>query len=235
MKLTFLGNGAAFASDFDNTAAYFIENQELFLIDCGETVFKTLLHSSFFQNIKKIHLFITHLHSDHVGSVGSLALYSNSVLGEKLHIYTSRDCKYLSSLRKLLRATGSFAACKFHFVEELDGHYQTFSSITFQETEHVPALDCYSIIFHTSNGKVFYSGDTKKIDLLLSIIQSDDFDLAYMDATSSTLPNHPHVSIYDLDKAIPKNLREKIYCMHFNNSSCIKLAKDMGFSVVEVI
>ena len=235
MELTFLGNGAAFTTDFDNTSAYFIEKQELFLIDCGETVFKKLLRLHLLENISKVHLFITHLHSDHVGSVPSLALYSFSVLGEKLHIYTSFDCKYLYSLKEFLRATGSFQACSFHLLDELSHHYQSFSSVSFIETKHVSELNCYSILFDTSLGLLFYSGDSNDINLLLSITSNDHFNLAYVDTTSSTLPNQPHLSIYSLVDRIPQSIRKQIYCMHFNDSNCIQLAEEFGFSVVDTI
>ena len=40
MELKFLGRGAAFNPKEGNTSAWFIENNELFLIDCGESVYR---------------------------------------------------------------------------------------------------------------------------------------------------------------------------------------------------
>ena len=40
MELKFLGRGAAFNPKENNNSAYFIEKNNLFLIDCGESVFK---------------------------------------------------------------------------------------------------------------------------------------------------------------------------------------------------
>ncbi len=43
MELTFLGRGAAFNPKEGNNSAYFIEKDELFLIDCGERIFDKLI------------------------------------------------------------------------------------------------------------------------------------------------------------------------------------------------
>ena len=39
MKLNFLGRGSAFNPVEGNNSAYFIDDNQLFLIDCGENVF----------------------------------------------------------------------------------------------------------------------------------------------------------------------------------------------------
>ena len=43
MELIFTGRGAAFNPKEGNTNAYFIENDRLFLVDCGETMFGYLM------------------------------------------------------------------------------------------------------------------------------------------------------------------------------------------------
>ena len=49
MNLLFLGRGAAFNPKEGNTSAYFLENNQLFLIDCGESVFERIINK---KNIK---------------------------------------------------------------------------------------------------------------------------------------------------------------------------------------
>lgn len=60
MNLKFLGRGSAFNPKEGNTSAYFIDNNQLFLIDCGETVFEKLVDSDLLKNIDSINLMITH-------------------------------------------------------------------------------------------------------------------------------------------------------------------------------
>ena len=75
MVLNFLGRGSAFNINEGNTSAYFYSNGELFLIDCGESVFEKIIRNYLLDNIKAINILITHTHGDHVGSLGSLILY----------------------------------------------------------------------------------------------------------------------------------------------------------------
>ena len=72
MELKFLGRGAAFYPVLGNTSAYDICDNNLFLIDCGETIFKKLFEKDIFNKINNIYIFITHTHSDHIGSLSSL-------------------------------------------------------------------------------------------------------------------------------------------------------------------
>ena len=47
MDLKFLGRGSAFNVLEGNTSCYFIEKDELFLIDCGENVFNCLIKKNY--------------------------------------------------------------------------------------------------------------------------------------------------------------------------------------------
>lgn len=89
MELKFLGRGSAHNYKEGNTAAYFVENNELFLIDCGEDVFQKIMGKDLLENKSKIHILITHTHSDHVGSLGSLLSYTYYKLKQKVNIIVS--------------------------------------------------------------------------------------------------------------------------------------------------
>lgn len=43
MELSFIGRGAAFNSKEGNNSAFFIENNQLFLIDCGENIYERIM------------------------------------------------------------------------------------------------------------------------------------------------------------------------------------------------
>ena len=85
MYPVFLGSGAGFYPEAGNTSAYFLTDGHLFLIDCGETVFSELKKRGILNGISDITVVISHLHSDHCGSLSSLIIFSliplsNSVL-----------------------------------------------------------------------------------------------------------------------------------------------------------
>ena len=125
----------------------------------------------------------------------------------------------------------------FKFVSEKQycNKYKLFDDIKFLRTNHAPDLDCYGILFNTSNGVVYYSGDTsdlKNVEMLIS--NTTPIDKLYVDTTSISRPNG-HVYIGTLEQTIPVNLRAKTYCMHLNCDECMQQAKNLGFNVVEVV
>lgn len=235
MNLTFLGRGAAFNPKEGNTSAYFIENKELFLIDCGEDIFSKLIKNNVLNNLTSINILITHTHSDHIGSIGTLIMYAKYTLHIPLHIIIPTKAKYLSYIENIIK---SFGCTKdmYNYVEETkyDNKYQLFSKIKFIETEHSQNLPCYSIIFNTPEGLVYYSGDTKETNTLKNIITSHQkISKIYIDTTSANYPDNVHLYIGYLKEIIPEDLKNKVYCMHLNNQECYNLAIQYGFNVVK--
>lgn len=234
MDLKFLGRGAAFNPIEGNNSAFFIENDELFLIDCGESVFESIITNNLLNSDSSINLFITHTHSDHIGSIGSLIMYSFYVLHKKLKIIIPSEPKYLSNIKMILDGFGC-TDLMYNFVIEsdLDDKYNSFSNVRFIETKHCNEFACYSILFNTPEGMVFFSGDTKEFDIVKSLIDSGNkIDKLYIDTTSADYPENVHLYIGILEKNIPENLKKCVYCMHLNNIECIDKALDIGFNVV---
>lgn len=179
---------------------------------------------------------ITHTHSDHIGSLGTLAMYSFFTLRKPLKIIIKNDGKYVKDINKIIEGFG-ITKEMYNFIEEqnLDNIYDVFKNIRYIETKHYDGLNCYSIIFNTDNGIVFYSGDTREITQLKAIIESgENIDKIYMDVSSVDFPSNPHLYIGILEEQLPIELKNKTYCMHFNDDKCIELAYAIGFNVVEV-
>lgn len=235
MDLVFLGRGAAFNPKEGNNSAYFIENNQLFLIDCGESIFERLIESDILDGIKAINLMITHTHSDHIGSLGTLAMYSFYTLHKPLNIILPENAKHLVNIEKILNGFGCTKSM-YSYVDEkiFDGNYETFESIRYIETNHCDELNCYGLLFFTKNGIVYYSGDTREINIIKSLIASEQpIDKLYIDSTSVDFPGNVHLYIGTLLEVIPEELKDHVYCMHLNNDDCIKQAKSLGFNVVE--
>ena len=98
MDLHFLGRGAAFNPKEGNNSAYFIENDTLFLIDCGENIFEKIILNDILNSINNVNVLITHTHSDHIGSLGTLIMYCYYVLQKKLNIIIPTNPKYLDDV-----------------------------------------------------------------------------------------------------------------------------------------
>ena len=90
MKLHFFGCGSAFNPAMGNTSAWFEMDGCLFLVDCGETVYELLMKRSNLREYRQIYVLLTHLHADHVGSLGSLISYNYCILGRKICVIHPR-------------------------------------------------------------------------------------------------------------------------------------------------
>jgi len=234
MKLTFLGRGAGFYPDEGSTSAFFIDKGELFLIDSGESVFHSLLKKKIFNSVSAVNIFITHTHSDHVGSLGSVVLYAFAVKKLAVKIITDRNMAYLSSLRSVLKIFG-ITENMFQFADaaSFSGGYSLFNRVSYVKTTHCNELKSCGILFETDQGVVFYSGDMNDMAPLVKIINSGQkIDKLYLDSNNDRKPNMHHISIHQLNDIIPQKLKSKVHCMHFNSEQCIADAKAYGFKAV---
>ena len=103
MELKFLGRGAAFNPLEWNTCAYVREGSKLLLLDCGETVFGELIRRRTLDGIREVWIAVSHMHSDHCGSLGSLTLYCAEILNFNARILLPQgDERYESEMRQLL-------------------------------------------------------------------------------------------------------------------------------------
>ena len=69
MYLKFLGVGAAFNYFTNNNCAYFKQNGKLYIFDMGEKICDKILALHLLDDVDEIVVLITHLHSDHIGSL----------------------------------------------------------------------------------------------------------------------------------------------------------------------
>ncbi len=236
MELIFLGRGAAFNPKEGNNSAYFIEDERLFLIDCGESVFERIIENNLLDEVKEINLMITHTHSDHIGSLGSLIMYCYLVKKIPVYIIMKENALHKKNIDLYLTSCGCDSnAYKYVNEENYDNKFKSFSSIRYIETHHAKNLHCYSLVFETSRGIVYYSSDSDDITYIRDLLSGDkDIDKLYVD-TNSLDTDNGHLYIGVLDREVPYEYKNKIYCMHINNDECIEMAKGLGFNVVEVL
>lgn len=234
MELKFLGKGAAFYPVLGNTSAYFIYDKNLFLIDCGESIFKKLYEKDLFSEINDIYVFITHTHCDHIGSLSSLILYCSHKFDIKTKIVIPKENKYIDSIKNILNGMGVDES-NYEFINDLDldNKYDVFDNIRYVETTHCDDITSYSIIFEKDNRVIYYSGDTNELDTVKSIIHGDkNIDKIYIETCSERLDGHIYYE--DLLEVIPKNLRDRVYCMHLDTMDIVDKLEENGFKIVEV-
>jgi ribonuclease BN (tRNA processing enzyme) len=239
MKLEFLGRGGAFFPEEGNTSAFFIENKTLFLIDCGESVFGKIVQTDLLKKnqIEEVYCFVTHMHSDHTGSLSSLIYYCFYMdIANPIHFSIVCADRLTRSLYQMLDSQGCADFFDFVSAEMLSNRYWSFSEVRFIRTVHQGHYPAFCIEFTTDSGKVFYSGDTRDLDLVSSYVQKgEEIDQMYLETTLLDYSGNAHLPLRALNEIIPKNLRTKVYLMHFNNADCIAKAEELGFQVVQCI
>lgn len=82
--------------------------------------------------------------------------------------------------------------------------------------------------------RVYYCGDTNEIPKLqLKLLREGVYQTLYIEACNANYLNNPHLNISKLAKAVKKDLRSKICCMHFDSDEAIQKAIDFGFDVAK--
>lgn len=240
--LTFLGSGGAFNTNLGNTSAYFELGKELFLIDCGEDVFSKLINKGVLNKKSRVNIFITHLHSDHVGSLGTLIAY---LYFKVFRQDMSNICVYFpsQSICDFLLLQGVSRKWYNFFENKWDELYipgfHKLPEYSFIDCNHTDALNyngtvnTFSLEFIVHNQfSFYYSGDTSQFDKRLHNYSL--YDAIYHEVTSLTGTGvHMEYSmLIDETKNWPLEERKKIYLMHLDEQFDIEKALKDGFSIV---
>ena len=202
--LAFLGNDSGFGNR--NTSAYIEENNELFIIDCGFTVFNEIKQRFDFTKYKKINIIITHLHNDHAGSLSQLILYLWFIYKIQANIIS--NC---INLKQYLDITGTVPEA-YILKKELD-------NVKFIKTDHVKYLDSYGIFLIFHDKKLLYTGDTCSLSSFLPYI--DEIDEFYIDLSKY---GGAHVKIDEVKDNLKeiKNKGIKVIPIHSDDKEYIE-------------
>lgn len=221
--LNFLGIGGAFESKLKNCAAFYKYKNNLVLIDCGENIYEEINKYGILKGVKKLVIIITHFHTDHVGSLGTLLFYCDKLgILDISIIYPN-----IKSLNNLLNIFG-VQKCSYKVFSPSE--FKFFNIKEFKQ-EH-SFMEAYGYLIELNGKRIYYSGDTKKVPReIIDIFFQNKIDYFYEDIRKDT--NDYHLSISELNEIIPFNKRKSIYCMHFNNRSEIDYIISNGYSVIK--
>lgn len=230
-KLMFLGRGSGYQYE-GNTSAFFKRNGTLLLIDCGETVFKRILEKGLTEDVERVYVLITHMHSDHIGSLGGLIGYCHWKYKIVTTVYFPQPDKLITYLELLGLKSGDDFTVENPDFKRNDGLNLRISPI---KTEHTKKLDAYSytLLFDEGND-IFYSGDTCKTSIdIIPFLQSGG--LVYHDTCLNDCENNPHTSLRALSERVPQKYREQVFCMHIDGNNFADRAQKLGFHTVEIV
>lgn len=225
--LKFVGNGSAFNEKLGNNSAFILDrnNRELILIDCGSSVFHRLLELNLLEDIDKVNVIITHLHPDHVGSLGDLIFYNYYIKKIITQVYYPED--NIVHLLTLMDVDREF----YNHIKDMEFGILDYKIRAIAQV-HRGNQKAYGYLLENEDCTVFFSGDSKTInEEILLMLKNEELDLLYQDISSFDFDGNPHLSIDKLLQLIPMEKRHKVVCMHLDNNFNIQLAKNEGLSI----
>lgn len=244
--LKFLGSGSAFNAKRGNTSAYMEFANELFLFDAGSDVFTKLMQLKLLEKKARINIFITHLHSDHIGSLGTIIDYLYYMVYKQ---DMSNICVYFpnEAIADVLAMQGVPRDHYNLFLNKWDELYiptlgRKQPEYSFYETKHTDNLNyhgqtnTYSIEFLYQNEfSFYYSGDTSEFHEKLGNIYLYDQIYHEVTAAEESKVHMTYKRLLEATKNLTAEERSRFYLMHLDEGFDVEAAKQDGFNVVENI
>ena len=232
--LNFIGMGSAFNTELGNTSAFLKKNDTLMLIDCGGTVFHKLQKSSILDGLKNLYIVITHTHPDHVGSLGDVIFYSYYILKQKPTIFFPEKELIERFLTSIGVSAEMYNLNSSNVVDINDMQLGEFG-IDYIPVSHVDTIPTFGFVMKL-NGEVFYySGDANGIsNTILDKLKNGQICRIYQDTCGLDYEGNGHLSLTKLCDTVPREFRNKVYCMHLDKDIKVQEIKHNGFNVVEI-
>ncbi|MBD0301090.1 MAG: MBL fold metallo-hydrolase [Tolypothrix sp. T3-bin4] len=241
MKLIFLGSGSAFtvgANNFQSNMLLVSEQGDKLLIDCGSDI-RFSLHAAGFSYLDITDIYISHLHTDHVGGLEFVGFSTRfDPRCNKPNLFLSKELAselWNNTLSGGMRSIeGDIAGLDTFFVIntiDSDGYF-IWDNIQFKlvKTIHVNndffVMFSYGLFFEIYGVKIFLTTDTQ-----FNLAQLNKFyeqaDIIFQDCETSQLPSIIHAH-YDKLLTLPQKIRNKMWLYHYQ-PGLLPNAKNDGF------
>ena len=210
--LTFIGKDSGFGNN--NNSAYIEDNNNLYIIDCGFSVFNVIKNKFNFKKYNSINIIITHLHNDHAGSLSQLILYLWFIHNIKVNIIC--NC---NKIKEYLDITGT-PSDAYALKDSLE-------NLEFIKTEHTKYLDAYGFKLIINNKNIIYTGDTNTLEPFMPYL--DNANELYIDISRF---GGAHIKIDDIHENL-RTLKQKgidIYLMHLDDKDYINAISNNEFN-----
>lgn len=199
------------------------------MIDCGESTFRKMEARSEIRTCNKITVLITHLHADHIGSLGSFASYCASVLNKKITI-VAQDATVVEILKLM-----GVPADMYHFTTNYSQKFEEDLYIQAIPVKHATDMKCCGLLIRENDQTIYFSADASEIPIdILHTFKQGQIQTMYHDCTFLTEESTAHCSLQRLCDYIPLALRQRVYCMHFGGDYFDQISA-AGFRCVKSI
>lgn len=177
-----LGTVSPYCKGNMNCPGYLIQyKNEKILLDCGNGITRML---DFPNDLKNLHVFITHFHKDHFGDIGALQyasyIYHNlGLLDNKIKIYLpGEDLNY----NKQAITSTKESYCEYKMINNQTKYNLDNLEISFKDNES-HQVKSYMIKLENENFKIVYTSDVGNKNLNKLIEFCKDSDLIICEST----------------------------------------------------
>lgn len=227
--LSFIGCGSAFAVKNKNNSAFFIDKNTLNLFDCGETVFESIINKNILKGIKKVNIFLSHLHSDHCGSLGTFVFFLSAKGLDRKNIKIIFPDKKQGNI--LLKIFGIKKDC---VLINKCKNFNDFTVKSFRQRHY--DIISYGYLVKFNKKSFYFTGDLSKINIkILKLFLQGNIDEIYIDADLLNRGGKFHLEFDTIKKIFPKNLRDRVICMHLHDDYNKEQIKKEGFKLPNII
>ena len=224
MKLLFLGSGSAFtvgADNFQSNMLLIDEHGNKLLIDCGSDI-RFSLYAAGFSYLDITDIYISHLHSDHVGGLEYIGFSSKFDPNcPKPNLYLSKDIAVELWQKTLSGGMSSIAGDLAELDSFFKVNYIKYNSyFSWQEIKfylikvvHVDngyyLMPSYGLFFAIDKIKIFMTTDTQ---LYFKSMQKyyEIADIIFQDCETAKFPTKIHAH-YDRLIKLPPKIKNKMW------------------------
>jgi ribonuclease BN (tRNA processing enzyme) len=233
MTITFIGSGGAFTPAYGNNSALLQFDGTNLLLDCGYTTPSRLGKMGLKENMID-NIWISHMHADHVGGLEEVA-FKNYFQGRRINLFVSQDVyqdleQYLSCTLKY-GVNGRLTIADYFNVTKVNKKFNIGRRIfKLEKTAHIGIMPAYMIFYET----FIFTGDTKFIDWTARDLTGIRF--IFHETKVEKNGYDVHTNLESLI-SLPKEIKEKIYCMHYSEDiyreTTVAMIKNHGMHIVE--
>lgn len=231
MKVSFIGIGSAFSTLEENTSAYIKKDNKMLLIDCGETTARSIIKNNILEGVEELYILISHTHSDHIGSIGTLLFYSRYRKNILSKLVLPDDEEYINNIKEYLSIIEITDEVDYVDSETVKTEFD-LKEFKFLKATHTDNIPCYGFVLEDDENITYYTGDNSNLDYIRHYIQYDN-SIIYTEICNDPNLQNQHLYLPYLEEILSMDERKRVFLMHIDESLNIDDLKQKGFNIPE--